>query len=164
MTDFLALLQRDHHDLEVGLDELLQAVTVAQLRTALDGVRLGLTAHAEAEDIVLYTALMRAEARDALESYVGQAREAHLAQEGALASLVCARPGTSTWRERARILRTMVRDHAAYEEQEVIPAIMRHASAVYESLAGEFATERLRQLALLQPSAPILMADLAIAS
>jgi len=60
MTDFLGLLQRDHHDLECGLDELLQAVTVSQLRSALDGVRLGLTAHAEAEDIVLYQALAKA--------------------------------------------------------------------------------------------------------
>ena len=51
MTDFLMLLQRDHHDLETGLDELLQATTVMEIRSALDGVRLGLTAHAEAEDI-----------------------------------------------------------------------------------------------------------------
>jgi hypothetical protein len=123
-----------------------------------------LTAHAEAEDIVLYAALVRANARDALESYVGQAREAHLAQEGALASLVFARPGTSTWRERARFLRDMVREHAAYEEDEVIPAILRHAHDAYESLAGEFATERLRQLAMLQPSAPIYISELARAS
>jgi hemerythrin superfamily protein len=164
MTDFLTLLRRDHHDLEVGLDELLEAVSLAQLRSALDGVRLGLTAHAEAEDIVLYQALQRIEDREALESYVGQAREAHLAQEGALASLVCARPGTSTWRERARFLRNLVRDHAFFEEQTVVPAIRRHAPEVYDSLAGEFATERLRQLAQLQPSAPIAIAELARAS
>src|SRR4051812_6392092 len=40
MTDFLTLLRRDHHDLEVGLDELLEAATLAELRSALDGVRL----------------------------------------------------------------------------------------------------------------------------
>lgn len=47
MIDFLTLLRRDHHDLEIGLDELLSASSVHQIRTALDGVRLGLTAHAE---------------------------------------------------------------------------------------------------------------------
>jgi hypothetical protein len=164
MTDFLTLLRRDHHDLEVGLDELLEAVTLEELRSALDGVRLGLTAHAEAEDIVLYHALRRIDDHGALETLIGQAREAHLAQEGALASLVCARPGTSTWRERARFLRNLVRDHAFMEEHDVVPAIRRQAPAVYEVLAGEFATERLRQLAQLQPSAPIAISELARAS
>lgn len=158
MTDFLTLLRRDHHDLEVGLDDLLEAVTLAQIRSALDGVRLGLTAHAEAEDIVLYGALQRVDARDLLEPYISQAREAHLAQEGALASLVCARPGTSTWRERARFLRELVREHAVIEEEIVVPAIRRYAPEVYEELAGAFATERLRQLSWQQPSAPVVFA------
>jgi hypothetical protein len=161
MIDFLTLLRRDHHDLEAGLDELLQAVTIQQLRSALDGVRLGLTAHAEAEDIVLYTALSRTPRRDALEAHVSRAREAHLALEGALASLVCARPGTPTWCQRARFLRSMVHDHASYEEETVVPAIREQAPQVYDTLAGQFATERLRQLAMLQPSAPIYLAELA---
>ena len=161
MIDFLTLLRRDHHDLELGLDELLQAVTVQQLRGALDGVRLGLTAHAEAEDIVLCAALMKAQRRDALEPHIGRARDAHLALEGSLASLVCARPGTPAWRERARFLRIMVHDHACYEEETVVPAVRELAPEVYGTLAGQFATERLRQLAMLQPSAPIYIAELA---
>jgi len=53
-TDFLALVQRDHVDLQKELTLLLDPIaTPAQLRGSLDGVRLGLTAHAEAEDIVL---------------------------------------------------------------------------------------------------------------
>jgi hypothetical protein len=158
MTDFLTLLRRDHHDLEVGLDDVLEASSIAKIRTALDGVRLGLTAHAEAEDIVLYAALTRVEERDLLEPYVSQAREAHLAQEGALASLVCASSGTSTWRERARFLRELVHEHAVIEEEIVVPAIRRYAPDVYEELAGAFATERLRQLSWQQPSAPVVMA------
>ena len=158
MTDFLTLLRRDHHDLDVGLDDVLEAASLAQIRSALDGVRLGLTAHAEAEDIVLYAALARVEERDLLEPYISQAREAHLAQEGALASLVCASPGTSTWRERARFLRELVREHAVIEEEIVVPAIRRYAPDVYEELAGAFATERLRQLAWQQPSAPVVLA------
>ena len=164
MTDFLMLLQRDHHDLEYGLDELLQATTVKELRSALDGVRLGLTAHAEAEDIVLQQALIAAGSPVVLSELIGQARSAHLAQEGALASLVCAAPGSQTWRDRARRLRDLVHQHAFREETIVVPAIRDMAPAVYQSLAGSFATERLRQLAMLQPSAPILMSELAQAS
>ena len=164
MTDFLALLHRDHHDLEVGLDDLLEAVPLSQIRGALDGVRLGLTAHAEAEYVVLCAALRRIDDREVLEPYVGQAREAHLAQEGALASLVCTRPGTSSWRERARFLYELVREHALFEEETVARAIQRHAPEIYEELAGEFATERLRQLSWQQPSAPIVTASAARAS
>ena len=164
MTDFLTLLQRDHRDLENGLDELLAASTVAQIRSALDGVRLGLTAHAEAEDIVLYGALIKAGAPESLDKLVAQARDAHLAQEGALAALVCARPGSDAWRERACRLRDLVHEHALYEERHVVPAIKALAPDVYHTLAGAFATERLRQLAMLQPSAPFFVPQFAHAS
>lgn len=163
MTDFLTLVKRDHHDLECELDDVLNAQTASQLRTALDGVRLGLTAHAEAEDIVLAIAMRNMTHRDQLESLIGEARQAHLAQEGALSSLVCTAPGTDRWRQRARHLRDLVRDHASFEEDRVIPAIMELAPEIYPRLAGQFATERLRQLAMLQPSAPIYVPALALA-
>ena len=159
MTDFLALVQRDHHDLECGLDELLQASTVIEIRSALDGVRLGLTAHAEAEDIVLHGALASAGTLARLDDVIGHARSAHLAEEGALASLVCARPGTAAWRDRAHLLRRLVHDHAAYEERTLVPAIRELAPSLYDALAGLFATERLRQLAMLQPSVPIFLPE-----
>ena len=163
MTDFLTLVKRDHHDLECELETLLHAQTASQLRTALDGVRLGLTAHAEAEDIVLAIAMRHMTHRDQLESLIGEARQAHLAQEGALASLVCEPPGTDRWRQRARHLLELVRDHASFEEDRVIPAIAELAPEIYPRLAGQFATERLRQLAMLQPSAPIYVPELALA-
>jgi len=161
MIDFLMLLQRDHRDLESGLDELLKAETVVAIRTALDGVRLGLTAHAEAEDIVLYSALAEAGTPEYLEHLIGHTRDAHLAQEGALAFLVCAIPGSQMWKDRAHKLRDLVHLHALYEEHEVVPAIREVAPAVYDTLAGSFATERLRQLAMLQPSLPIFVPELA---
>ena len=164
-TDFLTLLRRDHHDLERGIDELLDpGATIVENRSALDGVRLGLTAHAEAEDIVLYHAMLRCHAANDLDSLVGAARTAHLAEEGALASLVCAPLGTATWRDRALHLRRLVVDHASWEEQHVLPQIRVAAPDVYAGLAGAFATERLRQLAMLQPSGPIYVPELACAS
>jgi hypothetical protein len=156
-TDFGTLVQRDHVDVQKELTRLLDpAATRPQLGAALDGVRLGLTAHAEAEDIVLG----RFEAIPALGPVVAEARAAHLAQEGALAALVSARPGTPVWRERAVQLREMIRRHALREELELLPALRCHSPReLYHGLAGAFATERLRQLAMLQPSAPLCIAD-----
>lgn len=151
-ADFLTLLRRDHGDLQQELTRLLDlTATVAELRSALDGVRLGLVAHAEAEDIVLG----RFEEVPSLQVLVTQARAAHLAQEGALSALVTARPGTTGWRDRARHLRDLIAYHARQEETVLVPAIQEHAPAAeLKQLAGAFATERLRQLAMMQPSAP----------
>jgi hypothetical protein len=150
-TDFMTLLRRDHADLQTELTQLLDPVaTMGELRSALDGVRLGLTAHAEAEDIVLEQFAHVAD----LEALVAQARGAHLAQERALSTLVNSRPATVQWRDRAHHLRELVRYHADHEEMHLLPALQRHA-ADYRRLAGRFATERLRQLAMLQPSAPV---------
>jgi hypothetical protein len=149
-TDFLTLLRRDHSDLQEELTQLLDpAATIADLRTALDGVRLGLIAHAEAEDIVLGAFDMV----PALEILIAQARAAHVVQEKALTALVCARPQTSTWRSCAQQLRSLVEYHAAQEEMYLLPALRHHVPADrFHRLAGKFATERLRQLAMLQPS------------
>jgi hypothetical protein len=153
-TDFLTLLRRDHHDLQTELTQLLDpTATIAELRSSLDGVRLGLTAHAEAEDIVLGKFELVAD----LQVLIAHARGAHLAQEGALTALVTARPGTAAWRDRAQHLRELVHHHAEHEEANLLPALRQHAAEDLATLAGEFATERLRQLAMLQPSAPVFM-------
>lgn len=152
-ADFLTLLHRDHSDLQQELTKLLEpTATIAELRSLLDGVRLGLMAHAEAEDIVLGRFLMV----PALQVIVAQAHAAHLAQEGALAALLTSRPGTMGWRDQARHLRDLVTYHARQEEQILVPALREHAPEDdLRRLAGAFATERLRQLAMMQPSAPV---------
>ncbi|CAN5921734.1 hypothetical protein BH11MYX3_BH11MYX3_17510 [soil metagenome] len=154
-TDFLTLLRRDHTDFQDELSQLLDPSTgVTELRLALDGVRLGLTAHAEAEDIVLGSFEMI----PALEILIAQARAAHLSQEHALSALISARPQTVSWRERAAHLRELVEYHASQEERYLLPALVHHVpSDTFAKLAGAFATERLRQLAMLQPSAPFFI-------
>ncbi len=151
-TDFLTLLRRDHTDFQDELSQLLDPATgAAELRLALDGVRLGLTAHAEAEDIVLG----EFEMIPALEILIVQARAAHLSQEHTLSALVSCVPQTVTWRDRARHLRDLVKAHAVHEETYLLPALSQHVPRDhFAKLAGAFATERLRQLAMLQPSAP----------
>lgn len=154
-TDFLTLVRRDHDDLDRGLAALVAPSTTAtELRSALDGVRLGLTAHAEAEDIVLAVALGGRISTE-LDALLREARAAHRTQEGALASLICTPPTSPNWRKRADVLRQAVATHAEWEETWFVPAIQRVAPQAYERLAGAFATERLRQLAMQLPSAPI---------
>jgi hypothetical protein len=154
--ELVSLLHRDHVDLQSELTRLLDPMmTLHEMRGALDGVRLGLVAHAEAEDIILAPF----ETEPSLARLVAESRAAHLAQESALATLVTLRPGTRAWRDRAQLLRELVRVHALREAADLIPWLSRHPA--YATLAGAFATERLRQLAMLQPSVPVSMAQLA---
>jgi hypothetical protein len=156
--ELVTLLRRDHADLQTELTHLLDpTLSLHELRIALDGVRLGLTAHAEAEDIVLGPL----EHVPGLERLVHESRAAHLAQESALANLVSMRLGTPAWRDRAHHLRELVRYHAQREETELMPSLAGHPD--YGKLAAAFATERLRQLAMLQPSVPVYIPDLAAA-
>lgn len=155
-TELANLLRRDHLDLQAELTRLLDpALPLDELRVALDGVRLGLVAHAEAADIVL-GGLDDPE----LEALVVESGGAHVAQERALTTLVSLPPGTDAWRDRAHHLRELVRVHADHEERRLIPALARDPA--YARLAGAFATQRLRQLAMLQPSQPVSIAQLAI--
>ncbi|MEO8706061.1 MAG: hemerythrin domain-containing protein [Kofleriaceae bacterium] len=158
-TDFLTLLRRDHTDLQQELTRLLDPTApLGVLRSSLDGVRLGLIAHAEAEDIVL----TRFEELPALQTLVAHSRAAHLAQEGALMALVSSKPGTGGWLDRASHLRELIFHHAAEQEASLLPAL-QELQLDYSQLAGAFATERLRQLAMLQPSAPVYMPNYAAA-
>lgn len=154
--ELVTLLHRDHVDLQSELTRLLDpTMSVHELRTALDGVRLGLIAHAEAEDIVLAPL----ENEPSLTRLLSETRAAHMAQESSLATLVSMRLGTSSWRDRAHHLRDLVSFHAHREETELIPWLSLQPD--YARLAGAFATERLRQLAMLQPSVPVHIAQLA---
>jgi len=153
-TDILALLHRDHEDLQKGLITLLDRTkSIGQIRIALDGIRLGLTAHAEAEDIVFSAA--------SLGTLIEGSAKAHRDQERALAVLVVTALGSHAWFARASTLLGLVHDHAAYDERHVLPAIRELAPGVYPTLAGLFATERLHQLSMLLPSAPVAIPDLA---
>ncbi|HEY1557804.1 MAG TPA: hypothetical protein VGF94_23390 [Kofleriaceae bacterium] len=156
--DFLTLLQRDHRDLATGLANLIEPAPLVEIRSTLDGVRLGLTAHAEAEDIVLAHALARCPDPTALEPLIDEALASHVEQADALSALVSCRPAGADWRTLAIRLRRLVVEHAQWEERFVVPAIRDAAPDVYATLAGAFATERLRQLAMLQPSAPFQLA------
>ena len=157
-TDLLTLLGRDHQDIAMGLADLARpATTIGNLRSMLDGVRLGLLAHAEAEDIVFHHALMRSNQSPSLVGLIEDGHGAHRAQQSALGSLVSQQPCTPTWRDWAVQLRDLVVSHATHEEDVILPALRAAVPApVWASLAGEFATQRLVQLGMLQPSAPIM--------
>jgi hypothetical protein len=154
----LHLLRRDHDELELGLRALVRPRT-GELRNVLDGVRLGLTAHAEAEDIVVHT-MLGGIGGARLAHVIAVRNDEHREQERALGALLRSHPATSLWRDRVLHLIALVREHRESSEN-VLGEALEHDVARERAarLAGAYATERMRQLAMLVPSAPILVPD-----
>jgi hypothetical protein len=157
MMDLAALLGREHDQLDAGLRALTDPTSPESLRDVIDGLRLGLAAHVEAESHVLRTALGRVLTSEHANELVAGVAAAHAEQERLLATLVAMRPWTQAWRDRARELRQVIDHHALDERARLVPALRSVLpSPVYQSLAGWYATERLR---LLQMMYPVLLAD-----
>jgi hypothetical protein len=156
VPSLLQLLRRDHDELERGLRALVRP-RPGELRETLDGVRLGLLAHMEAEDIVVDPSLIPGDAE--IMRVIAARRADHLEQERAFGALMRCHPGTSLWRDRTLHLVAMVRRHRDSSEAALQIALDAAESTRVAKLAGAYATTRMRQLAMLMPSGPIVMPE-----
>jgi hypothetical protein len=156
--ELLRLVRRDHREVEMALIELVAPdLRTDQRRQILDGARLGIDAHGAAEDIVVYGALDRV-ATGHVAGLVILARAAHVELDEMLGHVLATPLGTPDWFELVHMLRLRAESHAAREENELVPFLRGTLPPVeYRALAGAFATERLRQLSMLQPSAPVTL-------
>lgn len=157
--ELLRLIRRDHRELEMSLIELVAAdLSLDQRRQILDGARLGLEAHSAAEDIVVYPQFDRHRALADLDLQIDLARATHEELDRLLACVLMTPIATPDWFELVHMLRIRAEAHAAREENVLIPRLRGALSeSEYRALAGAFATERLKQLSMLQPSAPVMM-------
>ncbi len=156
MTELSTLLRRDHRDLDSALLDLASPATPAEVCDAIDGVRLGLIAHDEAEDLVLSAVLASLPESSPLHLVVARTRTDHLQAQRALSALVVTRPGTPTWRRRIELLRALIARHDRREMCELVPQLANELDTPTRALlAGTFATARLRGFATLASSATI---------
>jgi len=162
--DLLTLLRRDHVDLDRALVDLARPrLHRRELSDCLDGLRLGLIAHVEAEGMVFERAAAEVAPESPLHLILARTRAEHLEQERALSALVVSRPGTPHWRQRADQLRALIAEHARDEDMQLQVLQAELPPALFAALPGMFATERLVQLSMIQPSAPIASyAELAV--
>jgi hypothetical protein len=154
--ELATLLRRDHRELDQAIAGLAipHADVSDEFCDALDGARLGLLAHHEAQDRVLTAALHTVAPIDEVHAIAARAVHDHLALERAMSALLLTTPHTMQWRVRVAQLRTLLAEHMQQEEAEIYPALDRAlAPEIRAKLAAAYATERLRQLAELQPAA-----------
>ena len=119
----------------------------ASHRTALDGICLGLVAHAQGEAMALGLALDLLNPPPLVYLLCSQVTAAHAAQKVALANLSATRCGSVAFRDRASHLRNLIVHHDEHEAACVIPALRDYLPrGYYDQLASCYATTRLHTL------------------
>jgi hypothetical protein len=136
--------------------------TASEQVELLDAFRIGLVAHIAAETAVLAAMVMRAQPPMLVRLIVKQLDDEHRAQLSALDVISRQAPGSVAWCERLLELRIAFLDHAAREDY--FPSSLHDHVAPGErrSLAGEYATERLRAMSALAPIATARAAAIAL--
>jgi hypothetical protein len=126
--DAVALLERQHRDLQALVDSLDHGGP-AEL---FDRFAERLALHMEMEEQLFYPAVRTAET----EARLREALDEHLDAKRLLFELIETPPESPTWRTRLHVLDELVRRHVAAEETFVLPTVRQYVAA-----------ERLRVLA-----------------
>ncbi len=122
-----------------------------ELINLLEIFRLALAVHTATETRILAGLVKRVTGPRTLQLIAEQCRIEHLEQRTAADAMTMIRPGSIAWYESALELRVTVLDHTTRGEyakwtlQDHVPLHLQH------SLAGEYATERMRVLASTSP-------------
>lgn len=150
--DVCALVRRDHEDLDRALSAMVDPMTQpSELSNLLEVFRLALAVHSAAEANVMDTLIDRAGVPRTLSILAMQSRVEHVAQRAAAESLSFVRPGSIAWYSHALELRVLVLDHASRADQ-LRWTLQEHVpTTLQQSLAGTYATQRMRVLASTSP-------------
>ena len=147
VVDLSILVRRDHADLDRALGTLVDPHVVSGRDDIFDGLRVALIAHAVAEARVLRRRRSGLHA-PAFDAMVLRRIDEHREQLRAIVALAAIKPTSAEWFTRALELRIEMLDHAARDELlggslfDQIPRCERR------SLSADYATERLRILAI----------------
>ncbi len=152
MVDLCGLVRRDHEDLDRALLAMVEPHTSREaLLGLLDGARLSLTSHIEAETEVMQVFVARSPSRARVRAFVTEIAAQHRAQHAALDAIRDAAPGSTGWYFRVLELRVLVLDHTS-REPFMRTALSDHISIdENRQLARDYASARLRMLALMYP-------------
>ena len=150
MVDLEELIVRDHAALERGIETMSGWAPTRDQRVALDAMRLGFAAHAEAEANVLQRVMTRVPGDHVASRMLARVLSAHSTQEALLWRLASSVPNTVEWVQALRELQGSFTGHHGDERLGMLPLLRELLAAdEYERLAADYATERLRALAMM---------------
>jgi hypothetical protein len=151
--DFVALVSRDHDDLDRALVAMVTPETkTEELSELLDSLRLALAIHVAAEDKVMRVVLLHHDT-PALRDLVVRSRNEHRRHQASADALCGLRPGTEPWCASVLELRVAVLEHASRAELVRWTLAQHLTRGRGRTLAADYATERFRTLGETSPVA-----------
>jgi hemerythrin-like domain-containing protein len=109
------LLVNQHHEFE-QLFEQLESVEEGDEKIVREELARNLVGHMAIEEEMFYPAM-----RDAMPERIALAEMEHAAARYALAQLLATPPGDPMFHAKVAVLDTMIRNHVAMEEKEILP-------------------------------------------
>jgi len=150
VVDLEDLIVRDHGALERAIVTMSGWAPTRDQRIALDAMRLGFAAHAEAEANVLQRAMHHVPKEHIASRMLERVLSAHATQEALLWRLSRSVPNTVEWVDALDALRSSTSEHHGDERIGMLPLLRELlADDEYDRLAADYATERLRALAMM---------------
>jgi len=147
-NDIRGRLKADHDTIRELAEGMCEDPTNAKRVSDFKQLKKLLTAHARAEEAVVYAALIKKRSSKDSRDHGNEGFVEHGLVDGLLAQIAATRPGGSDlWRARAKVLSELLKHHIDEEEREVFEELGEHFSdAQREQMADDFEARKARLL------------------
>jgi hemerythrin superfamily protein len=124
--DIRALLAKDHEEVKALAKEMHETASPLRRTSLLGKLKPALTAHARAEEKVVYDALLRVRANDASHELGDEGYVEHSLVDELLTTLASTRAATERWKATAKVLHELLEHHIQEEESDVFALLGDH--------------------------------------
>lgn len=147
-NDIRSRLKADHEAIRELAEGMCEDATNSKRVSDFKQLKRLLTAHARAEEAVVYAALVKRRASRDSRDYGNEGFVEHGIVDGLIAQISATRPGGSDlWRARAKVLHELLKHHIDEEEKSVFEELGEHFDdARREQMADDFETRKARLL------------------
>jgi len=136
-NDIRSKLKADHETIRELAETMCEEHANAKRSAAFKQLKKIVTAHARAEEAVVYTALVKGRSSPDSRDYGNEGFVEHGIVDGLMEQIAATRPaGSALWRARAKVLQDLLEHHVQEEERDI-----------FEELGEHFSDERREQMA-----------------
>jgi len=147
-NDIRSRLKADHETIRELAEGMCEDPTNSKRVSDFKQLKKILTAHARAEEAVVYAALIKMRKSRDSRDYGNEGNVEHGIVDGLLTQIAATRPGGSDlWRARAKVLHELLKHHIDEEEKNVFEELGEHFDdARREQMADDFEARKARLL------------------
>ena len=147
-SDIRSKLKADHETIRDLAETMCRDSSNAKRSAAFKQLKKMVTAHARAEEAVVYTALVKMRTSSDSRDYGNEGFVEHGIVDGLMEQIAASRPaGSALWRARAKVLKELLDHHIQEEEREVFEELGEHFSDERrEQMADDFESRKARLL------------------